>query len=158
MGLFQLLLRLFFNSMLIGENTLFFGDISAFQTRNCRKPVDTPLRGNVPRSALAVGVDHLFNAVFFRHVRKAAAPIQDARGRVVEEHDEAGIAVITEAQREHGAITDEKARNVVALYAALIGMSEKAGADATEAVRNAGYMLYAYLGGQAKREITYTQE
>jgi hypothetical protein len=25
-----------------------------------------------------------------------------------------------EAQREHGAITDEKARNVVALYAALI--------------------------------------
>ena len=36
-----------------------------------------------------------------------------------------------EAQREHGAITDEKDRNVVALYAALIGMSEKAGADAT---------------------------
>ena len=91
MGLFQLLLRLFFNSMLIGENTLLFGDISAFQTNNCRKPVDTPLLGNVPRSALAVGVDHLFNAVFFRHVRKAAVPIQDARGRVVEEHDEAGI-------------------------------------------------------------------
>ena len=38
---------------------------------------------------------------------------------------------ITEALREHGAITDEKDRNVVALYAALIGMSEKAGADAT---------------------------
>ena len=37
-------------------------------------------------------------------------------------------------------------------------MSEKAGADATEAVGNAGYVLYAYLGGQAKREITYTQE
>ena len=115
MGLFQLLLRLFFNSMLISENTLLFGDISAFQTKNCRKPVDTPLRGNNPRSALAVGVDQLFNAVFLGHVGEAAVPIQDARGRVVEKQNEAGIAVITEAQREHGAITDEKARNVVAL-------------------------------------------
>lgn len=68
------------------------------------------------------------------------------------------LLAITEAQREHGSITDEKARNVVALYAALIAMSEKAGADGTEAVRNAGYVLYAYLGGQAKREITYMQE
>ena len=96
-----------------------------------RKPVDTPLRGNVPQSALAVGVDHLIRAVFFRHVREAAAALQNVGGRVVKEHYEAGIAVITEAQREHGAITDEKARNVVALYAALIGMSEQAGADAT---------------------------
>jgi hypothetical protein len=77
--------------MLISENTLLFGDISAFQTKNCRKPVDTPLRETVPRSALTMGVDDLFRAVFFRHVRKAAVPIQDARGRVVEEHDEAGI-------------------------------------------------------------------
>ena len=72
----------------------FFGDISAFQTRNCQKPVDTPLRETVPRSALTMGVDDLFRAVFFRHVRKAAVPIQDARGRVVEEHDEAGIEAI----------------------------------------------------------------
>ena len=42
--------------MLISENTLLFGDISAFQTSNCQKPVDTPLRGNVPRSALTVAV------------------------------------------------------------------------------------------------------
>jgi len=112
----------------------------------------------VTESTLAVGIDHLIRAVFFRHVRKAAAPFQDVCRRVVEKQNEAGIAVITEAQREHGAITDEKARNVVVLYAALIGMSEKAGADATEAVRNGGYVLYAYLGGQAKREITYTQE
>ena len=41
-----------------------------------------------------MGVDDLFRAVFFRHVRKAAVPIQDARGRVVEEHDEAGIEAI----------------------------------------------------------------
>ena len=91
MGLFQLLLRLFFNNMLIGENAPFFGDISASQTKNCRKPVDTPLRGNVPRSALAVGVDHLIRAVFFRHVRKAAAPLQNIGGRVVKEHYEAGM-------------------------------------------------------------------
>ena len=82
MGLFQLLQRLFFNNMLIGENTLFFGDISAFQTKNCRKPVDTPLRGNVPRSALTMGVDDLFRTVFFRHVRKAAVPM-DRHYRIV---------------------------------------------------------------------------
>jgi hypothetical protein len=107
---------------------------------------------------VTVGVDDLLRAISIGHVGEAAAALQNVGGRAVEEHYEAGIAVITEAQREHGAITDEKARNVVALYAALIGMSEKAGADATEAVRNAGYVLYAYLGGEAKREITYTQE
>ena len=94
MGLFQLLLRLFLNYMLISENALFFGDISAFQTKNCRKPVDTPLRETVPRSALTMGVDDLFRAVFFRHVRKAAVPIQDARGRVVEKHYEEGITAV----------------------------------------------------------------
>ena len=68
------------------------------------------------------------------------------------------ILAITEAQDTHGAITDEKAKNVVALYAALLAMNEKAGADGIDSVRNAGYATYAYLGGQAKREITYTQE
>ena len=62
-----------------------------------------------------MGVDHLIRAISLGHVGEAAAPLQNVGGRVVEEHYEAGIAVITEAQREHGAITDEKARNVVAL-------------------------------------------
>ena len=31
-----------------------------------------------------MGVDDLFRAVFFRHVRKAAAPLQNVGGRVVE--------------------------------------------------------------------------
>ena len=91
MGLFQLLLRLFFNNMLIGENTLLLGDISAFQTKNCRKPVDTPLHETVPRSALTMGVDDLFRAVFFRYVSEAAAALQNVGGRAVEEHYEAGI-------------------------------------------------------------------
>lgn len=37
-------------------------------------------------------------------------------------------------------------------------MNEKAGADPNDSVKNAGYVLYAYLGGQAKREITYMTE
>ena len=68
------------------------------------------------------------------------------------------LLAITEAQKEYGAVTDDQARNVVALYGALVSMGEKAGADPEDAVRNAGYVVYAYLGGQAKREITYTQE
>lgn len=64
------------------------------------------------------------------------------------------ILSITEAQKEHGIITDEMAKNIVALYAALLDMNDKAGAAPDESVRNAGYILYAYLGGQAKREIT----
>ena len=65
------------------------------------------------------------------------------------------LLAITESQKEHGKVTDEKAKNVVALYGALLAMNEHAGADATDSVRNAGYVVYAYLGGQAKREITY---
>ena len=68
------------------------------------------------------------------------------------------LLAITEAQKEHGEITDDRAENVVALYGALLSMNERAGADAADSVRNAGYVVYAYLGGQAKREITYYQE
>ncbi len=67
------------------------------------------------------------------------------------------LAVIA-AQKEFGSITDEKARNSIALYSALLGMNQRAGADGTEAVRNAGYVMYAYLGGQARRDITYTRD
>ena len=65
------------------------------------------------------------------------------------------ILSITKAQSEHGSITDEKAKNVIALYATLLSMNEKAGADGSDSVRNASYVVYAYLGGQAKRQITY---
>jgi len=34
----------------------------------------------VMESTLTVGVDHLIRAVFFRHVRKAAAPLQNVGG------------------------------------------------------------------------------
>lgn len=65
---------------------------------------------------------------------------------------------VAEAQEEHGSITDDRAKNVVALYGALLSMNERAGAEPADAVRNAGYVVYAYLGGQAKREITYTAD
>ena len=65
------------------------------------------------------------------------------------------ILSITKAQSEYGTITDEKAKNVIALYATLLSMNEKAGADGLDSVRNASYVVYAYLGGQAKRQITY---
>jgi hypothetical protein len=68
------------------------------------------------------------------------------------------IQSIAEAQSEYGTITDEKAKTVVALYAALLIMNEKAGADGSDAVRNASYVVYAYLGGQAKRQITYMDQ
>ena len=68
------------------------------------------------------------------------------------------LLAITEAQKEHGEVTDEKAKNVVALYGALLAMNEHAGGDANDSVRNTGYVVYAYLGGQAKREITYIAE
>lgn len=68
------------------------------------------------------------------------------------------LLAINEAQKEFGTITEEKARTVLSLYAALLSMGQKAGADVDDSIRNAGYVVYAYLGGQAKREITYTQD
>ena len=46
-------------------------------------------------------------------------------------------------------------KNIIALYAALLSMNRKAGSSGPDSVINAGYILYAYLGGQAKREISY---
>ena len=65
---------------------------------------------------------------------------------------------VIEAQKEHGTITDDKAKNIVALYASLLSMNENMGADPNDSVKNASYILYAYLGGQAKREITNLRE
>lgn len=68
------------------------------------------------------------------------------------------IIAINEAQNDHGSISDDGAKNVVALYAALLNMNEKAGATPTDAVQSASYVVYAYLGGQAKREISFSTD
>ena len=62
---------------------------------------------------------------------------------------------IVKAQQEHGEFTDERAKNTVALYAALLNMNERAGTRGKDSVENAGYVAYAYLGGQARRDIHY---
>jgi hypothetical protein len=68
------------------------------------------------------------------------------------------MLAISEAQKEHGEVTEEKAKNLIALYGALLTMNEKCGADRPEAVNNASYVAYAYLGGQAKREQIFVTE
>lgn len=65
------------------------------------------------------------------------------------------LITINEAQEQYGTVSDEKARNAIALYAALLNMNKKAGSNGADSVTNAGYILYAYLGGQAKRDISY---
>ena len=68
------------------------------------------------------------------------------------------LLAISEAQKEHGEVTEEKAKNLIALYGALLTMNEKSGADGPEAVNNASYVAYAYLGGQAKQEQIFVTE
>ena len=68
------------------------------------------------------------------------------------------ILGIREAQDQYGEITDDKAKNVLALYAALLSMNQKAGASPSESIANAGYTMYAFLGGQARREINYQDQ
>ena len=62
---------------------------------------------------------------------------------------------IAKAQEEHGALTDERAKNTITLYAAILEMNERKGAKGNESIENASYITYAYLGGQARRDIHY---
>ena len=66
------------------------------------------------------------------------------------------------AQDEHGELTDERAKNAVTMYAALMKMNSAAYADArnncrsteinpNQIVKAASYCVYAFLGGQARR-------
>jgi len=68
------------------------------------------------------------------------------------------FVAIKKAQEEYGEVTDEKAREVVSLYGALLTMNERMGADANESIKNAGYIIYAFLGGQARRGGVYISE
>lgn len=105
--------------------------------------------------------------ILIQEAQRQVSEMQALVARLKSEYDELKhkmdsvsetILAVVDAQKEHGAVTDDKAKNVLALYAALLGMSRKAGASGDDAVRNASYVVYAYLGGQAKREITYTND
>lgn len=65
------------------------------------------------------------------------------------------LLAIAEAQEEHGAVTDEKAKNAITLYASILNMNKREGVQGSDSVESAGYVTYAYLGGQAKRDIHY---
>lgn len=95
-----------------------------------------------------------------RQVQEMSDIVKDLRCeslRLVEKIDTAAgfLVDIAQAQEEHGILTDDKAKNAVALYAALLKMNERAGVRGMDSVESAGYITYAYLGGQAKREISY---
>lgn len=58
------------------------------------------------------------------------------------------ILAIEKSQKEWGEISDQKAKNAISLYAALLAISKEYGGTDIE---GAGYMVYAFLGGQARR-------
>ena len=62
---------------------------------------------------------------------------------------------VVKAKDQYGEVTDEKARTVISLYGALLEMTKKAGVKGVDAINNAGYIVYAFLGGQARREIVF---
>ena len=90
-------------------------------------------------------------------MKKMLNSLKDEYRDLMKKMEEAAgiLAAVSETQKEYGEITDEKAKTVVALYAALLSINDRIGANPTESVRNAGYVLYAFLGGQARRDITY---
>ncbi len=69
------------------------------------------------------------------------------------------LTAVVKAEKEYGGFTDERARNAIALYAAILWMQPKTDWKkdmSDQIVANAGYVVYAYLGGQAKREYADT--
>ncbi len=65
------------------------------------------------------------------------------------------LQALTEAQEKAEDLEDSRAKDTIALYSALISVAMKSGADGASAVENAGYILYAYLGGQAARNVNF---
>ncbi len=63
------------------------------------------------------------------------------------------IGKFVEFRDEIGSASSEKAKEATALYSSLIALGVSSGANPTTAVINAGYILYAYLGGQASINI-----
>lgn len=84
---------------------------------------------------------------------KAMAKLDDIKYQTREMSEVIKGAV--EAQDKYGEVTDEKAKTVIALYGALLEMGRKLGCDCDRNLESAGYIMYAFLGGQAKRDQRY---
>ena len=61
------------------------------------------------------------------------------------------LTAIVEAKEKYGQITDERAIQAIALYGALLRINEAKGVEGDESAKSAGYIVYAYLGGQARQ-------
>ncbi len=93
-------------------------------------------------------------------MKQAVYEAKHEYSRIMKEiNNVAGILIdVDKAQKEFGTITDDKAKNALALYAALINAGERVKeATGSEVIANAGYITYAYLGGQARRTSTYNK-
>lgn len=94
--------------------------------------------------------------------KEAQLRVEEARATVIamrdifEEYSDKmkAFQAVLEAQKEYGEIEDPKAKTAIALYCALLSVGAKYGASADRNIENAGYILYAFFGGQARREIT----
>lgn len=69
-----------------------------------------------------------------------------------------GLQPIIDAANDYGTVTSEKAKDALALYAALLKMNKAATIDGAKAVEAASYVVYAFLGGQAARNIVYKED
>ena len=69
------------------------------------------------------------------------------------------ITEIANAKSEYGIESfDERAKNALCMYSAILDMNKKIGVTGDASVDAASYCVYAYLGGQAKREITFNED
>lgn len=69
------------------------------------------------------------------------------------------ISAIANAQSEYGIDSiDERAKNALCMYSAILDMNKKMGVSGDASVDAASYCVYAYLGGQARREVTYKDD
>jgi len=63
------------------------------------------------------------------------------------------IKAIAEAQNEYGTVCDERAKNAVSLYGTIVHIGKQAGANPSNAVLQAGYIVYAYLASDRLDDI-----
>lgn len=73
----------------------------------------------------------------------------ELRSKIAEYSDT--LTAIVEAKEKYGQITDERAIQAIALYGALLRINEAKGVEGGESAKSAGYIVYAYLGGQARQ-------
>ena len=59
------------------------------------------------------------------------------------------LEAIAEAQQEYGSVKSERAKDALSLYGALLTVNKKNGISGEIGARNAGYITYAFLDGQA---------